>query len=37
MSKFDNHRLRSINFTKNGQYMLVTTDRNDRQLQSPSV
>lgn len=37
MSKFDNHRLRSIDFTKDGQYMLVTTDRDDRQLQSPSV
>ena len=37
MSKFDNHRLRSIDFSNDGQYMLISTDRDDRQLQSPSV
>ena len=37
MSKFDNQRLRSIDFSHDGQYMLISTDRDDRQLQSPSV
>lgn len=37
MSKFDNQRLRSIDFSIDGQTMFVATDRADRQLQSPSV
>lgn len=37
MSKFDNQRLRSIDFSLDGQVMFVATDRDDRQLQSPSV
>ena len=37
LSMFDNKRLRSIDFTLDGQYMLVSSDRDDRQQASPSV
>lgn len=37
LSMFDNQRLRSVDFTLDGQYMVVSTDRNDRQQASPSV
>lgn len=36
-SRFDDKRLRDLDFTKDGKYMIVATDRDDRQLQSPSV
>jgi len=36
-SKFEDKRLRTIDFTLDGQYMIVSTDRDDRQLNSPSV
>lgn len=36
-SSFDDKRLRSLDFTADGKYMLVASDRDDRQLQSPSV
>lgn len=36
-SSFDDKRLRSLDFTPDGKYMIVATDRDDRQLQSPSV
>lgn len=37
MSKFENQRLRSIDFSIDGKYMFVSTDRADRQYSSPSV
>lgn len=36
-SMFEDKRLRSIDFTLDGQYMVVATDRDDRQLNSPCV
>lgn len=36
-SKFDNQRLRTIDFTIDGRYMVIATDRNDRNLESPAV
>lgn len=36
-SKFDNQRLRNCAFTNDGQYMLVSTDRNDLGYDSPGV
>ena len=36
-SKFEDKRLRTIDFTLDGQYMIVATDRDDRGLNSPSV
>ncbi len=36
-SSFDDKRLRSLDFTPDGKYMIVATDRDDRQNQSPSV
>lgn len=36
-SKFEDKRLRTIDFTLDGQYMIVATDRDDRGLSSPSV
>lgn len=37
LSDFDNQRLRSIDFSLDGQWMFISTDRADRQQQSPSV
>ncbi len=36
-SKFENKRVRNCAFTKDGQYMLVSTDRDDNGYKSPSV
>ena len=36
-SKFENKRVRNCAFTKDGQYMLVSTDRDDNGIKSPSV
>ncbi len=36
-TKFQSKRLRNIAFSLDGQYMLVSTDRNDQGLKSPSV
>ena len=36
-NKFQNHRLRNVEFTLDGNYMLVSTDRDENALQTPSV
>ncbi len=36
-SKFEDKRLRSLDFTLDGKYMIIATDRDDRGLESPSV
>ena len=37
LSMFDYQRLRSLDFTVDGQYMIISTDRDDRRQASPSV